>query len=426
MKTKTIPRKASVLRVDAERIYAVEKNVQKPLLNEISQEEATRAIQQLRVHQIELEIQNEQLRQMQIELDQERERYFFLYDLAPVGYCSLSRDGVIIEANLYSTNLLATTRHELTGKPLTQYIHPEDQDEYYLYAKNLFKNGGQQRCELRMTKTNGISFWAQLEGIPAQEADGTAVYRLLISDITQRMKSEQTQRMETIGLLAGGIAHDFNNMCAIILGHAEIAKEELEPGSPLLEELEGISQAATHSAQLTKQLLAFAQKQAVRRIPVRINESLTLIVGMLSKILGRNLELRYQPGAHTGSILIDPGQLNQIVSNLCINARDASEGRGVILIETGRSTVTGKEIDEPIETKPGEYNWISVRDYGCGMDDATKRKIFEPFYTTKEFGTSSGLGLSTVHGIVLQNKGFIKVETQLGEGSCFKVFFPEI
>jgi len=235
----------------------------------------------------------------------------------------------------------------------------------------------------------------------------------------------QAQKMEFVGRLAGGVAHDFNNMLSIILGNTEILMEETASQGLYFENLQEIYKAATRSAKLTKQLLAFARKQVVDPKILNLNEVIGDILKMLRRLIGEDINIKWLPGEGLQSIKIDPSQLDQILTNLCVNARDAIKSVGEVTIETGNIHFDDEYCKDHVETITGAYVMIVVTDNGAGMDKETLAHIFEPFFTTKSAEKGSGLGLSTVFGIVKQNKGFINVYSEPGQGTTFKIYLPE-
>jgi PAS domain S-box-containing protein len=245
-----------------------------------SLEALERTLHELQVHQIELELQNEELGRIQVELDAARRRYFDLYELAPVGYFTLNGAGVIVEVNLTATALLGLPRDMLTARPFSRFVLQDDQDPYYLHRKQLLETGAPQQLELRMVKRDGGVFWAHLEAVAAIAPDGTTVCRLAVSDVTARREAEAeqarlgqqlqaAQKMEAIGHLAGGVAHDFNNMLSVIIGNVGLVLDGLDPQDPLRGNVVEIGQAADRSAAMTHQLLAFSRKQVLQ--PRRFN-----------------------------------------------------------------------------------------------------------------------------------------------------------
>jgi two-component system, cell cycle sensor histidine kinase and response regulator CckA len=254
-------------------------------------------------------------------------------------------------------------------------------------------------------------------------------------DITERKKAEeeraklqeqlnQAQKMESVGRLAGGVAHDFNNMLGVMLGNIELALDHLDPGNPVATNLHEIHKAARRSADLTRQLLAFARKQTISPKVLDLNETVDGMLNMLRRLVGENIQLDWSPGEGLASVHMDPTQIHQILANLCVNARDAIKDVGHIRITTSRIRVDPEDCQHNVDALPGEYVLLAVSDDGSGMDRATISKLFEPFFTTKELGRGTGLGLSTVHGIVKQNRGYITVYSEVGRGSVFHVYLP--
>ena len=248
-----------------------------------------------------------------------------------------------------------------------------------------------------------------------------------LSDVEARLF--QTQKMEAIGRLAGGVAHDFNNMLQVIQSFSELAKGRMESlegdlAADLRRYIDRIQQTAEKSADLTQKLLAFARKQTTVPKRIDLNDTIENMLKMVRRLIGENIELLWKPGSHSDRIFIDPSQIDQILINLAVNARDAIDGTGTITVETRAVDIdTGYVRKHPFMT-PGRYVVLSVADTGCGMDEKTKSMIFEPFFTTKPVGKGTGLGLSTVYGIVKQNNGHITVYSEPGKGTLFHLYFP--
>ena len=236
----------------------------------------------------------------------------------------------------------------------------------------------------------------------------------------------QAQKMDAVGRLAGGVAHDFNNMLSVIVGNAEMALETIPPDQPLHADVREILHAAERSADLTRQLLAFARTQPAKPQTIDVNAALEGMLKMLRRLIGESFVLSWNPDPDAGLVHVDPSQLHQILVNLCLNARDASGDNGAIAIETFRTAVGDSDRARRAGALPGPFVRLSVRDCGCGMDAQTLGHLFEPFFTTKEVGKGTGLGLSTVYGIVCQNGGFVDVESLPGKGSTFSVFLPRV
>ena len=397
--------------------------------------ELGKVFHELRVHQIELEIQNEELRRIQAELEASRARLGDLYDFAPVGYLTESETGMIVEANLTAASLLDVTRSSLLRLWLSRFILPEDQDIYYLHRKRLFETGGPQVCELRMLRPGSPPFWARLESIVAHDQKGAPMARVVLSDITvskraeegrQKLKEQlaQIQQMESMERLAGGVANDFNNMLGIILGHAEMALDHADPDQPFFANLEEIGKAVDRSANLTWQLLSFARMQTVATHGLDLNETVEGLLTMLRRLVGKDIDLVWIPAAQLWQVTMDVSQIEQILVNLCVNSRDAIAGRGQITVEVKNETWMAEDNVSHVGFPPGEYVAIIVSDDGCGIVGEGVDKLFEPFFTTKKAGRNAGLGLAIVYGIVKQNSGFINVFSEPALGTVFKIYLP--
>ncbi|MBF0259405.1 MAG: response regulator [Desulfamplus sp.] len=413
-------------------------------IEKLSVEEIKKVIHELQVHKIELAMQNEELVLSHAETSATRSRYFNLYDLAPVGYCTLSEKGIVLESNLTAATMLGVPRSYISTNPITRFILNEDQDIYYKHRKQLFETGEPQSFELRMKKEDGTSFWVHMEAASAHN-EGEPVLHLVLIDITDlkqgeedrkmlQLQLDQAQRMESVGRLAGGVAHDFNNMLHVIFGNTELAMDLVDSDSSLHEHLVEILSTAKRSADIVRQLLAFARKQTALPVEIDLNEVIEGMLKMLRRLIMENITLVWQPCMNLWAIQIDPSQIDQILANLCINARDSISGVGNIIIETKNITIDDtscQQIKSDVAycssktlEPPGDYILLTVSDNGCGIDKENIKNIFEPFFTTKEFGKGTGLGLATVYGIVKQNNGFINVYSEPGKGATFKIYLP--
>lgn len=251
----------------------------------------------------------------------------------------------------------------------------------------------------------------------------------IVEDITEKLELEsqfrQAQKMESVGRLAGGVAHDFNNMLSVILGHTEMLLDSVDPAQSIHVDLSEIRNAARRSADITRQLLAFARKQTISPRIIDLNETIEGMLKMLRRLIGEDIDIAWMPARGLWPVKVDPGQIDQILANLAINARDAIAGTGKVTIETENAVFDEAYCADHTGFVPGEYVTLAVSDDGCGMEKDVLSNIFEPFFTTKGVGEGTGLGLSTVYGIVKQNNGFINVYSEPGKGSTFKIYIPQ-
>ncbi len=306
-------------------------------------------------------------------------------------------------------------------------------------GEDVFKTimaGGQWNGEVKMYSKDRSILDIDLRAYANRNNSGliTAIVGIH-TDITDRKRSEaereklkeqlgHSQKMESVGRLAGGVAHDFNNMLGVIIGQSELALMKCEPSSPVYQRLMEIDKAARRSAELTSQLLAFARKQTVAPRVIDLNEEISGMISMLRRLIGEEIELKWHPGLNIWPVRIDPSQVNQILANLCVNARDAITGLGSISIETLNITVNEDHYKIYAEAIPGDYVMLNVSDSGCGFSRDVFEHIFEPFFTTKGAGKGTGLGLAMVYGIIRQNNGHVSVESEPGKGTVFRICFP--
>jgi len=284
--------------------------------------------------------------------------------------------------------------------------------------------------EQRLRMKSGDWKWVLARGkVVSRDEDGVPLRMTgTHTDLTEQKKLQeqlsQAQKMEAVGRLAGGVAHDFNNMLGVILGHAELAQKREAASPALREHLEQIQKAAERSADIVNQLLAFARKQTITPRVLDLNESVETMLKMLRRLIGEGIELVWLPAKVLWPVRMDPSQIDQILANLCVNARDAVSGAGRITIETVNKTFDTAFCSGHKGFVPGEYVLLTVSDDGCGMDKEILSKIFEPFFTTKGVGEGTGLGLAMVYGIVKQNAGFIDVYSEPDQGTSFKIYLP--
>jgi signal transduction histidine kinase/FixJ family two-component response regulator len=250
--------------------------------------------------------------------------------------------------------------------------------------------------------------------------------RLLEQEREQALRMQQSQKMEAIGTLAGGVAHDFNNLLTVILGNTELAFNKLQPNDPVRPRLVEVDKAAKRAAVLTRQLLAFGRRQQMERRNINLNDVVAEIMKLLNRIIGVDVEVNVKAGSNLSTISADAAQIEQIVMNLAVNARDAMPEGGQLTIETSNVTLDENYQRRYPYVQPGKYVELKVSDTGSGMDEATKARIFEPFFTTKQVGKGTGLGLSMVYGIVKQHDGHINVYSEPEQGTVFKIFLPVV
>jgi PAS domain S-box-containing protein len=285
--------------------------------------------------------------------------------------------------------------------------------------------------EEKETWPDGHVTWVSSTKMPLRDAQGNIIGTFGVSrDITERRALEDqlrmAQKMESVGRLAGGVAHDFNNLLTIIAGYSQLVKGNLEEGSPLHAHVDEVLRASDRAASLTRQLLAFSRKQVLQVEVLDLNRALANMEKMLLRLIGEDIDLKAvrQPGL--GRVKADPGQIDQVIMNLVVNARDAMPEGGTITIETANMDLTEDYARAHFPVVPGHYVMLSVSDTGTGMSPETQAHIFEPFFTTKERGKGTGLGLATVYGIVRQSGGYIWVYSELGRGSTFKIYLPRV
>jgi len=285
--------------------------------------------------------------------------------------------------------------------------------------------------EVAWRRRDGSTITVRLNGRPVRGPDGALeCFEFIVDDVTEQRALEerlrQTQKMEAVGRLAGGIAHDFNNLLTAILGSVDFLRRALGPEHPEHAETEEIQKAAVRAADLTRQLLAFSRQQVLAPKVLELDALVTNLEKMLGRLIGEDVELRFAPKAARAAVRADPGQLEQVIVNLVVNARDAMPRGGKLTIETATVDLDATYAWEHGTVEPGRYVMLAVTDTGVGIDRAARARLFEPFFTTKEFGKGTGLGLATVYGIVKQSGGYIWVYSEPGQGATFKVYLPRV
>lgn len=322
------------------------------------------------------------------------------------------------------------TRDEVIGQNPRVLKSGKHEPAFYRDMWSQLKNGNPVIVQFINKRKNGQLYTEDASLSPVMDATGKIVnYVGVKRDITERLKLEeqlaQAQKMETVGRLAGGVAHDFNNMLGVILGNSELLLSKLTPDNPLCEEVEAIVSAAKRSSDITRQLLTFARKQIIKPRILDVNEAVENCLKLLRRLIGENIELVWKPHASVCQVKMDSVQIDQILTNLCVNARDAIPNTGTVSITTEAVTISAKDCKFHEACKPGKFIVLSVTDTGAGMTPDVLDHIFEPFYTKKTLSDGTGLGLATVHGIVSQNGGFIDAQSQPGSGTTFRIHLPE-
>jgi PAS domain S-box-containing protein len=374
-------------------------------------------------------------KQAEQELRESEERYRNLIMHSPDAIFVNYQDRVILVNNACQRLFGARSAQELIGKSPYELFHQafhRQLRERIHCLRNLSEPVS--LVEEQIVRLDGEIVDVEVLTAPFPLYDTNAIH-VILRDITERKRTEdeqeklqaqlnQAQKMESVGRLAGGVAHDFNNMLGVILGHSEMAMNEVDSSQPLYADLQEIQKAANRSADLTRQLLAFARKQTASPKVLNLNETVESMLKMLKRLIGENIELAWLPDENLWPVKIDPSQIDQILANLSVNACDAIDGVGKLTIRTENAIFDETCRQTDTWFVPGEYVVLTLSDDGIGMDEETRNRIFEPFFTTKEVGKGTGLGLATVYGIVKQNNGFIGVHSESGQGTTFKIYLP--
>jgi two-component system, cell cycle sensor histidine kinase and response regulator CckA len=357
------------------------------------------------------------------------ERYL---NLAGVMFIGLDIDGNINLVNKKACNILECDRKDIIGLSwFENFISDSEQDEVYDVFRQLM-NGKIEPVEYY--ENNILSMEGKTKSIAWHNTiiknNNGGIIGILSSgeDITEKkqlmLELQQAQKMESVGRLAGGVAHDYNNALTAIMGYTELALIDADPKGPLHEDLNEVLKASRRAKDITRQLLAFARKQTIAPKVLDLNTNIESMLKMLRRLIGEDIDLVWLPGKSLWSVKMDPSQIDQILANLCVNARDAIEGVGKITIETATKVFDPDYCTDHTGSVPGEFVMLTISDNGCGMDKEILNNIFEPFFTTKTVDKGTGLGLSTVYGIVKQNNGFINVYSESGKGTGIKIYLP--
>ena len=370
------------------------------------------------------------LLQAQEALRESEERYKDLYAEAPVGYVELDNEGRITRANRMQLEMWGCTEDQAIGQHLWELVVEKEESKRLIQAKLSGIEPPSKGLERTYKRIDGSTVPVVIDNAIVKDKEGQIIgMRSIIQDITERKRLEaqlhQSQKMESIGTLAGGIAHDFNNILSPIMIHSEMAMMGIPPENPLQQNMKQIFKAGERARDLVKQILTFARKQENERIPIKISLILKEVIKLLRSSIPTTINIQYNINPEQDTVLSDPTQLNQIIMNLCTNAAHAMEEKGGTLeVILANYNLDSESADEFSDLEPGRYAKLSVRDTGYGIEPQFMDKVFEPYFTTKEVGKGTGMGLALVHGIVKSYGGAVTVQSELGKGTSFHVYLP--
>lgn len=363
--------------------------------------------------------------------EEEARRLASLVERSPEAICVTDADGKITYVNRAACELTGSTREELLQNTLKELLSDHTGPATYEEMWNRLQSGGTWRGTFAHRRKDGTiyevdSLITPIGGSPNGDITGFVAFD---RDITEQRQLEervrQIEKMETVGQLAGGIAHDFNNALTAILSTVELLQSTGDRVG-LEDSLKVIHDAGEHAAQLTRRLLAFSRRQLIQPVDLDLNQAISRDLPMIRRLIGENISIELIEGDRLATVHADPGQLSQVLMNLCANARDAMPNGGTITIETKNMAINGEFVAAHPWATPGQYVLLTVADTGRGMDEATLKKIFEPFFTTKTKGGGTGLGLASVYGIVTQHDGLIHAYSEPGLGTSFKIYLPAV
>ncbi len=362
-------------------------------------------------------------------LRESEEKYRTLFEESKDAIFIVRPKGEIIDANPASSELFGVTGDELVGANVLQFYKNSSDGEKIRRA--IDENGFIREFNWRIKRNDGIERICNLTASAWKNDHGEVIAHLSIArDITAAKHLEeqlvQSQKMEAVGTLAGGIAHDFNNLLHVIMGYADMAMLDVREGDPGYQAFKHIKDASRSAAELTQGLLTFSRRVESQLRPVDLNRELEHVVGMLRRTIPKMIAIDLKTDENLGRVNADPAQLQQVLMNLCLNARDAMPGGGRLLVETSSVTLHADDCAYHLEMAPGKYLLLSVSDTGCGIDAKSVQQVFDPFYTTKDVGKGTGLGLAIVYGIVKNHGGGIICRSEPGKGTCFHIYLPAI
>jgi two-component system cell cycle sensor histidine kinase/response regulator CckA len=365
-------------------------------------------------------------------LRQSEEQFRAMFDLASVGIAQADpRTGQWVRVNRKMCEITGYSAGELLQMLVADITHPEDRlSDRESFERVVRGEAPDYRMEKRYIRKDGVLAWVNVNMTVIRDAAGQPIRTMAaIEDITERKRLEahsfQSQKMETVGKLAGGIAHEFNSIMTAILGQSELMLSDLPEGNPLRKNAIQIHQAADRAATLTRQLLAYGGKQILQPDVLDLNTVLAGMENTLRHLAGRDVDVRIAPSPGPKLVKADPGQIEQVIVNIVMNAADAMPHGGKLTLETGETFLDQKYVGQFHDLKAGEYVMLAITDTGAGMSQAIKARLFEPFFTTKGVGQGTGLGLATCHGIIKQSGGQINVYSEPGRGATFKIYLPK-
>lgn len=354
-------------------------------------------------------------------------KYRALFETAPVGVCIVDADSNFMDVNEWATSFLKESREKILGRSFATFIDPPDLS---LVSKKISRilNGKNALVEAGLLSMDNEKHRCVLLGRPWNLEDQTVGGLIVIVDITEQRALEDqlrhAQKMETIGTLAGGVAHDFSNILCAIGGYVDLSLMKLDSSSPIYPYLTQVQVTTDRARTLTGRLLLFSRKQSSKPYIINLNKTIEGMGKMLSRLISEDIEIKTNLASDLGNIKADPGQMEQVIVNLVINARDAMPNGGILLLETSNVDVQENSATEHARLAPGSYVLMTVSDTGCGIKSEIQNRIFEPFFTTKEAGT--GLGLAVIYGIVKDHGGTIVLESTPDKGSIFKVYLNRV
>jgi len=365
-------------------------------------------------------------------LQKSEAKFRTIFERVAAGIGLVDIRGRLIESNSALQGILGYSGEELRNRVFNEFTHPDDAAEDMNLFKELLagKRDYYQR-EKRFLRKDGEVVWSLQNVSLVRGSEGQSQFTIcMVEDITEHKRLEnhflQSQKMETVGRLAGGIAHDFNNILTVIKGYSQLLLNELSEDHPLRDNVEEIRKSTERAENLTRQLLAFSRRQVMEMKVIDLNDLLRNLEKMLCRVIGEDIELTTLLAEDLGRVKFDPGQIEQVILNLAVNARDAMPSGGKLTLETANVELDEAYACSHISVVPGQYVLLSVSDTGGGMPPEVKDRIFEPFFTTKGKGKGTGLGLSTVYGIVKQSGGNIWVYSEPGKGTTFKIYLPRV